>query len=347
MTLLIIYLIATILLVALCSILETVLMSTPLSFIAMKEEQGYAPAKGFKKYKQSASRPIAAILLVNTIAATVGAMVVGHQVGVDLGSKWLGVVSTVMTVLMLIFAEIVPKNFAAANWKHMMGFTKGCLDFLVYGLFPVVIIVEWIGKMATPKNDEPAISREEVSAIANEAEQESSLDKDENTLIQNIIKIDQMHAKDAMTPRVVCAFAPESMTIKEFYDNGNEENQFLHHSRVPVYSESPDFITGYVLLTDALKLMASDKGEETLGSIRRNIELFDENVPLGQVWDAMLQKKEHICCLIDEYGTFLGVLTLEDTVETLLGNEIVNEIDITPDMQEYARDRWKQRQKRL
>ena len=349
MTLLLIYLFGSMLICALCSILETVLMSTPLSFVTMKEEQGYAPAKRFKKYKQNPSRPIAAILLINTIAATVGAIGVGHQVGVELGSKWLGVVSTITTALMLIFSEIIPKTFSAANWKHMMGFTTFFLNIIIIGLFPIVVAVEWIGKICTPKNSEATISREEVSAMANEALMESQLDEDENTLIQNIIKIDNMKAHEAMAPRVVCATAPESMTIKEFYnfDSGDEKNvnPYLHHSRIPVYADKYDYITGYILLTDALKLMADGKGDQTLGSIRRDIELFDKETPMGQVWDVMLLKKEHICCLMDEYGVFQGILTLEDIIETLLDNEIVNEIDMVSDMQEYARDLWEKRRK--
>ena len=344
MTLLIVYLLGSLFLVALCSTLETSLMSTPYSYVSMKEGQGYAPAKKFKKFKQSPSRPIAAILLVNTIAAEVGAIGVGHQVGVELGSRWLGVVSAIMTVIMLFFAEILPKTFAATNWKHLMGFTTSCLNVMIYGLFPIVVVVEWIGKVVTPKNAGPAISREEVSAMANEALQELSLEPDENTLIQNIISIDQRSAKEAMTPRVVCAVAPESMTVSELFNNGDKDNSYLHHSRIPVYAESSDYITGYVLLVDILKLVASGKGDQTLGSIRRNINLFSDDVALGQIWDTLLQNKGHISCLIDQYGAFQGILTLEDIVETLLGTEIVNEIDLAPDMQEYAREQWEQKQ---
>ena len=344
MTLLIVYLLGSLFLVALCSTLETSLMSTPYSYVSMKEGQGYAPAKKFKKFKQSPSRPIAAILLVNTIAAEVGAIGVGHQVGVELGSRWLGVVSAIMTVIMLFFAEILPKTFAATNWKHLMGFTTRCLNIMIYTLFPIVVIVEWIGRVVTPKNAGPAISREEVSAMANEALQELSLNEDENTLIQNIISIDQMRAEDAMTPRVVCAVAPESMTVSAFYGNG--DTPYLHHSRIPVYAESEDFITGYVLLVDALKLIAEGKGDTKLGSIRRDIDLFTDDVALGRIWDTLLENKGHISCLIDKYGAFRGILTLEDIVETLLGTEIVNEIDMVADMQQFARDQWEQRQKK-
>ena len=346
MTLLFIYLFGAMFVCALCSILETALMSTPLSYVTMREEQGYSLATRFRKYKDNPSRPIAAILLLNTIASTVGAIGVGHQVGTALGSQWLGIVSTITTALMLIFSEIIPKNYSAARWKHLMGFTTVVLNVLIICLFPIVVIVEWIGKLFTPKNSESVVSRDEVSAMANEAEKESAIDKNENTLIQNIIRIDQMKAEDAMTPRVVCAAAPESMTAEDFYRSGEKDEMFLHHSRFPVYAESVDYITGYVVLTDILKLLADGKGDTTLGSIRRDINLFSRDTTLGEIWDVMLLQRVQICCVIDEYGTFQGILTLEDLVETLVGNEIVNEIDMVTDMQQYARDRWNQRQQK-
>ena len=144
-----------------------------------------------------------------------------------------------------------------------------------------------------------------------------------------------------MTPRVVSAIAPESMTVKAFY----RSKEYRHHSRIPVYAESDEYITGYILRMDALQLLADDKFDRTLGSIKRPVELYNEETPLGQIWDEMLSKNEQISCIIDEYGAFQGILTLEDVIETLLGSEIVDENDIVPDMQALARERWKKQQK--
>ena len=339
MTLLLVFLLGAMSISFLCSILESVLMSTPLSFITMKEEEGYKKASRFKKYKQDPSCPIAAILSLNTIANTVGAAGVGHQVTEAFGSQWFGLVSAITTILILIFSEIIPKTIGTTQWKHLMGFTTTMLNVLIVIMFPIVIIIEWISKLITPEETEAAVSREEVSAMANVAEEEEVLDEDENLLIQNLIKMDEIKAYEAMTPRVVCAIAPESMTLKAFY----KSDKFLHHSRIPVYAESDEYITGYILRTDALQLLADDKFERRLGSIRRDIELFNEETPLGEIWDTMRTKNEQICCIIDEYGCFQGILSLEDIIETLLGSEIIDENDVVSDMQQYARERWAQR----
>ena len=342
MTLLLTYLLAAMAISFLCSILEAVLMSTPLSFITMREEEGYRPAVKFKRFKQESSRPIAAILSLNTIANTIGAAGVGSQVSRVFGNQWFGLASAVMTILILVFSEIIPKTIGTTRWKHLMGFATRSISVLVFIMYPIVVTVEFIARLITPEETEAAVSREEVSAMANVAEEEDVLDEDENTVIQNLMKMDDIPAYEAMTPRVVAAIAPESMTVKAFYRN----KAFRHHSRIPVYADSDEYITGYILRTDALQLLADDKFDVTLGSIRRDIELFNEDTPLGQIWDSMLKKNEPICCIIDEYGCFEGILSLEDVIETVIGDEIVDESDVASDMQEYARQRWAHRQDR-
>lgn len=342
MTLLLVFLLSAMAISFLCSILESVLMSTPISFITMKEEEGYKPALKFKQFKQNNSRPIAAILSLNTIANTIGAAGVGAQATDVFGSHWFGLVSAVTTILILVFSEIIPKTIGTTRWKHLMGFTTKCISVLVFVLFPVVIMVEALTKLISPDDMEAAVSREEVSAMANVAEEEEVIDEDENAVIQNLIKMDDIPAYEAMTPRVVAAIAPESMTLRTFYRNAS----FRHHSRIPVYAASDEYITGYILRSDALQLLADDKFDLTLGSIRRDIELFNEDTPLGTIWDSMMAKNEHICCIINEYGCFEGILTLEDVIETLLGSEIVDESDVASDMQEYARQRWAKLQKK-
>ena len=336
MAALLIFLLGALCISALCSILEATLLSTPLSFISMKEEEGYKPATRFKEFKQESGRPIAAILSLNTIANTIGAAGVGRQATEVFGSAWFGVVSAIMTILILVFAEIIPKTIGTTRWKHLMGFATRCISILVIIMYPLVKVIEWITRIFPKDNDEAIVSREEFSAMANVAEDEEELDEDENTVIQNIIRMDDILASKAMTPRVVCATAPESMTVQSFY----RCKEFRHYSRIPVYAESDEYITGYILRTDALQLLADDKFDRTLNSIKRDIELYDQNKPLGEIWDSMLHKNEQISCIIDEYGTFQGILTLEDIIETLLESEIVDENDAVPDMQALARELW-------
>ena len=339
MALLLLFLLGAMAISFLCSILEATLMSTPISYITMREEEGYKPAPRFKEYKQDSSRPIAAILSLNTIANTIGAAGVGRQATIIFGSEWFGLVSALMTILILVFSEIIPKTLGTTRWKSLMGFATRAIRVLIFVMYPLVLLIELLTKLITPKEVESAVSREEVSAMANVAEEEGDLEEDENTIIQNLISMDEVKAFDVMTPRVVCEIAPESMTLKAFYKN----KRYRHHSRIPVYADNDEYITGYILRMEALQLMAEDKFDLTLGDIRRDVATFDEDTTLDVIWDEMLSKDEQIAIIINDYGSFQGIITLEDVIETLLGSEIVDEQDTVRDMQQLARDKWKKR----
>lgn len=343
MTLLFIFLFGAMSISFLCSLLESALMSTSLSFIMMKEEEGYKPAELFKKYKTEPEKPLAAILSLNTVANTIGAAGVGQQATLVFGSAWFGLVSAVTTLLILIFSEIIPKTIGSTHWKGLMSFTVNTIRILIVIMYPLVILVKYVGKLINRKDGEATVSREEVAAMANAGEEEGVIEEDENKIIQNIIKLDNVLAYDVMTPRVVAAIAPESMTLREYY----EDDQYDHFSRIPVYAESPEFITGYVLRDDALEDLAEDKFNLTLGDIKRDIPYFNEEKSLSDIWDSLLKQKSQIALIIDEYGCFQGILTLEDIIETIFGLEIIDESDEVSDMQQYARERWQQRQKRF
>lgn len=327
----------------LCSILEATLMSTPISYITMIEDEGHRQAGRFKKFKQESSRPIAAILSLNTIANTIGAAGVGRQATLVFGSEWFGLVSAVTTILILIFSEIIPKTIGTTRWKSLTGFVAITIQGLIYLMYPFVALIEYVTRLITPDEKETAVSREEVSAMANVAEEEGDLEEDENTIIQNLINMDEVTAGDVMTPRVVAAIAPESMTLKQFYQDKN----YHHHSRIPVYADNDEYITGYILRMDALQMLAEDRFDVTLGSLRRDIASFAEDTPLDQIWDEMLGHDEQIAAVINEYGSFQGIITLEDVIETLLGSEIVDEQDTVRDMQQLAREAWKKRLAKL
>jgi CBS domain containing-hemolysin-like protein len=343
MTLLLVFLLGAIIISFLCSILEAVLMSTPLSYITMREEEGYRPARRFKSYKTDPSRPIAAILSLNTIANTIGAAGVGRQVTDVFGSQWFGLASAVMTVMILVFSEIIPKTIGTSYWKHLMGFASRTIRLLIISMYPLVLLVKGLTRLVAPREQEAAVSREEVSAMANVGEDEGVIDEDENKIIQNVIKLDNVKASDAMTPRIVAAIAPESMTLKDFY----KDDTYSHFSRIPVYAESPENITGYILRSEALEELADDNFNKPLGSIRRDIPLFNEEQSVSDIWESLLKHKEQIAIIIDEYGSFQGILTMEDIIETIFGLEIIDESDAVSDMQQYARERWEQRQKKF
>lgn len=344
MALLLIFLLSAMVISFMCSTLESVLMSTTLSYITMRENEGYHPAILFKAYKTEPEKPLAAILSLNTIANTIGAAGVGQQANILFGSKWFGLVSAITTLLILIFSEIIPKTTGTSHWRSLMGFTAKTIKCLIVIMYPCVALVLLITKIFKKEDTEDAsFSREEVLAMANVGEEEGVIEKEENKIIQNVIKLDNVKASDVMTPRVVAAIASENMTLKEFYDN----DTFDHFSRIPVYAESPEYITGYILRTDALEDLAEDHFNVHLGDIKRDIPFFNEDMSIADIWDALIAHKSQIAIVIDEYGCFQGILTLEDVIETVFGLEITDESDQFTDMQQYARERWEKRQKRF
>lgn len=336
MTELLIFLLAALVISFLCSILEASLMSTPISYITLKEEEGLKAAARFRQYKLDPSRPLAAILSLNTIANTIGAAGVGRQATMVFGSQWFGLVSAVTTVLILVFSEIIPKTIGSSSWKSLTSFTANTIRILIVVLYPIVVSVEFLQKLFSGGKSDISVSRDELGAMADVAEETGELEEDENEIIQNIINIDEIEAKDAMTPRVVAAIAPESMTIKKFY----KDRRFLHHSRIPVYADNDEYITGYILRMDALQLMAEDKFDCKLSEIKREVSSFPEETTIDRIWDDMLRSKEQMAIIINEYGSFQGLLTMEDIIETVLGDEIVDERDVVVDMQQLALDKW-------
>lgn len=340
-TYLLLYLFLAIFVSFVCSVLEATLMSTTLSYINLREEEGYKPALLMKKFKLETERPLAAILSLNTIANTVGAAGVGQQATEVFGSEWFGLCSGVMTVIILLVGEIVPKTVGTTYWKRLMGVAAHAIQVLIVLMWPIVKLIELVSRLF-PEQDEATVSREEVIAMANVGEEEGVIEEDENKMIRNLMRLNEVKAYEVMTPRVVAAIAPENMTLKDYYDS----DRYDHFSRIPVYAESQEFITGYVLRDDALEELTEDQFQKTLGEIKRPLLYFNEEANMGDIFDRMLQEKSQIGVVIDEYGCFQGVLTFEDVIETIFGFEIIDEMDVVTDMQQYARERWQQRQKK-
>ena len=325
---------------ALCSVLEATLLSTPLSYITGLEDQGVKGAKRLKKLKQNTERPIAAILCINTIANTVGASLVGSLVMKVYGNTLVGVFSAIFTLLILVFSEIFPKTIGSTYWRRLAIPASGIINVMIFIVFPIVWVMEKLTKFISDNSDQVSVSREDISAMVSVATEEEVIEKDEEKMIQNLLKLDEITAHEIMTPSVVVEMASGNMTAKELYDKD------LVHSRIPVCDEeNDDYIIGYVLRQTILEKMAEDKFDAKLKEIARPILSFQENESVGTIWEKLLEKKEHISIIIDEYGTFRGIVTLEDVIETMLGKEIVDETDEVVDMQELAKEQWEEAQK--
>ena len=327
---------------ALCSMLEATLLSTPLSFITGLEEQGVKGAARLKKLKQNTDRPISAILCLNTIANTVGASIVGSLVYEVYGDALVGAFSTVFTLMILFFSEIIPKTIGTSYWRSLALPASSIISGMIFITYPLVWILEKFTKLISSRSEQVSVSREDISAMVSVATEEEEIEKEEKKMIQNILKLDEVTAHEIMTPSVVVEMVPGNMTIKEFYESDNT------HSRILIYDEDNDeYVTGYVLRQEVLEKMAEDNFDMTLDDILRPIMTFGEEDSVSDIWEKLLEKKEHISAILDEYGSLRGIVTMEDVIETMLGHEIVDEKDEVVDMQEYAKEQWEKAQKEI
>ena len=277
--------------------------------------------------------------LVGSQAANYAAMTYGTG---NVASTFVGIVSGLFTFLILVFSEIVPKTIGSTYWRRLAIPASGMIRVLFIITYPLVMLLEYITRSIGSKNGQESVTRDEVAAMVTVGAEEGVLEKKENKMIQNLLKLDSVTAHEIMTPSVVVTMAEEEMTLKEFYN----DDEFKKYSRIPVYKDDEsDYITGYVLRQEILERMAEDKFDVKIGELARPILSFSEDEDVSTIWEKLLEKKEHISIIIDEYGCLRGIVTLEDVIETMLGFEIVDEKDEVVDMQELAKAQWKEMQK--
>ena len=339
MALLLFYLFLALFISFLCSVLESVLLSTSISFLYVKEESGHKSATTFIKLKNNIDRPLAAILSLNTVAHTIGAAGVGAQATKMFGEIYFGIISAILTLLILVFSEIIPKTIGARYWRRLALASGVIISTMVIITFPLVIMTGYITKLFSRNKDELSVSREEISAMANIGKEEGIFDDKEYKIIQNLIRLKNVRVSEIMTPRVVVTAADENMTLDEFLRN----KEFLHYSRIPVYSKNSENITGYIFRQTVFEKLAEKETNLRLRDICREIVVVNELQTLLSLWEVLLEKKEHIALVVDEYGGLDGIVTMEDIIETILGFEIVDESDRITDMQQYAREKWNER----
>lgn len=342
MVLLLTYLAIALITSFLCSIMEAVLLSVPISYLKSNAQNGDKSANSMIELKEDIDKPLSAILTLNTVAHTVGAAGVGAQAIIVFGEGYFGLVSAVLTILILVITEIIPKTLGANYSRELVGISSKIIKGMIFITYPLVWLSSILTKLLSREKAEFTTSREEISALASIGLQEGIFGDKENKIIQNLIKIKSIKIKEVMTPRIVVVTANEDMSMQEFLKN----KEFLHFSRIPIYQDHRDNITGYIFRELVFEKLAEDQFDLKLKDIRRDIITFPEDMTLFDAWDELLQKKEHISLITDEYGGMDGITTLEDIIESLLGFEIVDEKDRVEDMQQYAMKRWKDKQKK-
>ena len=334
----------------LCSVWEAVLLSIPPSYVAARVKEGTGLGKRLGQFKADIDRPLAAILTLNTIAHTVGAIGVGAQAArLFSDSRVLGinvaavVVPTVMTLAILILSEIIPKTLGANYWRSLVGVTIRAVNIIIYILFPLVWLSQVITRRLKSDKARSVLSRSEFSAMAETITEQGVLQKQEFGIIKNLLRFETVRAQDVMTPRTVVIAADENQTIEIF----NAQNPSIRVSRIPVYDDTIDHVTGFVIRMDILARLVEGKKEMLLKDLKRPIVMVGEDDLLPAIFNTLIEQQAHIAVVVSQYGGTSGVLTMEDVVETLLGLEIVDEFDRTADMQRLARKNWEARAKAL
>jgi CBS domain containing-hemolysin-like protein len=343
MSLLIFYLFVALFFSFLCSILEAVLLSVTPSYAVAVKKKSPAMGRRLDLLKRDIGRPLAAILSLNTIAHTVGAAGVGAEAANLFGDASVGVVSAVLTLLILVFSEIVPKTLGALYWRQLVPVGLYLVQWLIWGLYPLVILSQKITRWMASRSHSPAINREEFLAMADLGIREGVIPKTESRILKNLIRFGSLTAKNVMTPLSVLFTLPEDMSIEEILANGVK----LRFSRIPLFPREGETIGYYVLKSDVLLAAARGEREKTLMQLARNILIVPEAVSLSSLFDMLLDRRELIALTVDEYGGISGIVTMEDILETVVGVEIVDETDETIDMQRLARQQWEKRAKAL
>lgn len=351
MTLLLIFATFSIFFSFLCSILEAVLLSVTPTFIGIKKKENKSYATQLELLKNDVDKPLIAILTLNTVAHTVGAILVGVQAEnlpykIDIfGINIVGVVSAIMTILILVVSEIIPKTIGATHWRKLAKFSTQALTFLIF-IFKwtgVLWILQLFTKLFGKSGHSSILSREDFTAMTDIAEQEGVFQESESKVIKNLLNFKEVQVKDIMTPRTVLKSANETQTIQDFFD----ENQNLRFSRIPLYEGNSDNITGYFLKDQLLEAIIKGDGGKELKEIKRIILVTKRNLPIPSLFEQLIDQREHIALVVDEYGSVSGLVTQEDMIETLLGLEIMDESDNIEDLQALARKSWERRAKRL
>ena len=342
MGILLAYLFLALIVSFLCSLTESVLLSTPQTYLTtIKEKESWA--NSFLELKSNIDKPLSAILSLNTIAHTIGAAGVGAQAVKIWGDTSLGLVSVILTILILVITEIIPKTMGARYWRTLSKVTYHIINIMLFLTYPLVIFSTKIMDIISKEKKEDTTSREEIAALANIGADEGVFSEKENKIIQNILRLQKIKVTQIMTPRVVVTSVDENVSLDEF----KNQSKYLNFSRIPTFSIQNEKITGYILLQDILEeLSKKEKNNLLIKSFKREVLKIPNNVTLLNLWDQLVENKEHIAIVLDEYGGLDGVVTMEDVVETLLGLEITDENDEVVDMQKYAKERWKKRQKK-
>ncbi len=318
----------------LCSILEAVVLSIPHTYIAVLQKDKSKVGNLWSNLKDDdAVRPLTAILTLNTIAHTMGAAGVGSQVQMIYGEDSLTIASIILTLAVLFLSEIIPKTIGTAYWKQLAPVAGRILNVMTKALTILIIPIQWL-KAILPKGSHSLVTRDDVAALADLGEEEGILEEDEETVIHNLLRLREISVGEVMTPRVVVTAFQCDSTIRTIL----EENTVIRFSRIPVFGESIDDINGVVIRSELLMAASRDEWDRKISEFTKPVKSIKGDNSVDDALDMFLTERQQVAVVIDEFGGTAGLVTMEDVLETLLGEEIVDELDEVDDMRELARE---------
>ena len=323
----------------LCSLLEATLLSLTPTYLAKLESQRPKLGNLWRNFKADIDKPLAAILSLNTIAHTVGAAGAGAQATKLFGELYFGIISAVLTLLILIFSEIIPKTLGARYWKQLAPACGYMLRWVQWAMHPFVVVSKKLTGWLAPVTDDPSVSRDDLQMLAKMGYQEGVIDADEAQAMSALLACRGLAVKDVMTPRTVIASLPSDMTVGDV----SPTDPSLKFSRIPIFEKHDEDFVGFVRKDELFKEAAEGRRETTLGEMKREFVSVLEGKSLPDLMQTMVNERVSISLVVSEYGDPLGIATMEDLVETMLGMEIVDESDSHIDMQERARQLWRLR----
>lgn len=326
----------------LCSLCEAVLLTSSLSHIEVQAQAGDRAGLLMRRLKENVERPISAILTLNTIAHTVGAAGAGAEAAAIFGNEFIGLISAVLTLLILVLSEIIPKTLGAVYWKPLLPFAAYTIQLLVWVLYPAVWAFDRLTRLLTPDEKEPTVTRSEIEVLARISTGEGGLAESEHLVLRNLLHLGRVHVSDIMTPRTVMLALQQDMTVGEVM----QRHRLLPFSRIPVFDQSPDDSNTFVLRSDILSAAAEDRDSVPLREMARPLHSIPETMAVDRVVSEFIARHQHIFLVFDEFGGTAGIITLEDAIESLLGVEITDESDLVEDLRQLAQQRY-QRQARL
>jgi CBS domain containing-hemolysin-like protein len=335
MILLIVYIVIAIAVSFICSVLEAILLSISPSYINTLRQQNHPAGEKWAALKNNMDRPLASILTLNTIAHTIGAATAGAQAALVFGSEWLGIFSGVLTVLILLLSEIIPKTIGATYWRQLAPMSATLLNWMVWSLTPFVWMSEQITSRLARGHVQPKL-RDEISAMALLAHQNGELADGESKILTNLLQFRDVSVTKIMTPRTVLFSVPAEESINEFLSQ-HKNSPF---SRALVYSENKENILGFVHRLELYAESQAGLGNKELSSLMRPLPIVINTASVPAAFERLMKDRSQLSLVIDEYGTIQGLVTLEDIFESLVGQEIVDEADKNTDMQQLASQRW-------